>query len=179
MKRLVALTALLLLLPLCGSRANVTGTGDKGQLYMQRLSALVPSAFLDFPVPVTVEAMSPEDMAAEFGSSNVLAFYTNDRHIYIRSDLRGYDLDVVLVHEFGHYVSFNILGFREKQTWVSMWKAGKYRSDEYRSTSAEEGFAEAFAFYYCNDFNDAHKNESEFVKNIEKRVAYWLPTVPR
>lgn len=70
--------------------------------------------------------------------------------ISLRETLRGEEAALVFLHEYGHFVWDEILTEDQQREYSKLWREQKRAHrliTEYAETSADEGFADAFAYF--------------------------------
>ena len=83
--------------------------------------------------------------------------------ITLRETLRGQDAELVFTHEYGHFVWDSRLTRAQRDQYRRVWreqKRQKHLITEYAGDSAEEGFAEAFA-YFLRKSPTLHRRDAE------------------
>ncbi|CCW34503.1 hypothetical protein CTKA_00477 [Chthonomonas calidirosea] len=105
-------------------------------------------------VPANVNDM---DGCYQFGGERIDA----DATISILNTLHGDAAIEVFAHEYGHFVWDQLLDRAQRAAYRQLWQQQKAQHrlvTGYAATSPEEGFAETFAYFFCNR-NELHAKD--------------------
>ncbi len=89
------------------------------------------------------------DGCYQFGGERIDA----DATISLLNTLHGDAAIEVFAHEYGHFVWDQLLNHAQREAYRQLWqqqKAQHHLITGYAATSPEEGFAETFAYFFCN-----------------------------